>query len=593
MVARLDEATGNLSGAADAFRGSPRSTAGPGPNTSPAWPARARLGRKDAALKAGRDLLAAAPGQLDNHQFFADLCFQLGQVDEGLDALRRAVRLNEADPKALLNLAETLAGQFRTEEAIEMFWRAFDKSPDLEARLSVVTRLTALYLQRNQFDRLLARLERQGREADRQREMTMCLAQAYSASATSGPPGRSWSAALGNPRDTKLLTSSRSPGRVGGRPRRPPRSSRSSSSTSPRATSRTAGWPSSTSRPARSPRPRPSGPGSPRPAEADSHRVLMALDSLLGSGKKEAVLGITENLLRKRPGNWEALYREGQALAGLDRPAEAAARFRVILAHKGGDDEVGAVAKGPQAGLRPPADPASRPAPGVNSYAPTKSFPLQDRLGKVYSVRGASGSMAATPPAQAWSPDDFGQARMASVGWLYALAQKAGTSEASSLVRAAEKAPADPRAALGPLLSPAPPARVPRAVRGRQGARQGRRPRPTPRRSSPSSTPCRSGPTRTSRGRSSTPRPAEADRHPPLPRRRPRPGPRLAYRALRAQKPDWIHAAILTAVADELKRARRGDDRPFYKAAVDGSPTTPIPPPASSGSPPSGATSTT
>ncbi len=93
------------------------------------------------------------------------MCFQLGQVDEGLDALRRAVRLNEADPKALLGLAETLAAQFRTEEAIEMFWRAFDKSPDLEAKLSVVSRLTALYLQRNQFDRLIARLERQGREA--------------------------------------------------------------------------------------------------------------------------------------------------------------------------------------------------------------------------------------------------------------------------------------------------------------------------------------------------------------------------------------------------------------------------------------------
>ena len=45
-----------------------------------------------------------------------------------------------------------------------------------------------------------------------------------------------------------------------------------------------------------------------------------------------------------------------------------------------------------------------------------------------------------------------------------------------------------------------------------------------------------------------------------------------SYQTLKALKPDWAHAAILTAVADELKRAKRTEalDQ-FYKAAVDSS----------------------
>ena len=99
-----------------------------------------------------------------SYEFFAQLCFGLGRSDEGLDALRRAVRVNPNDTKITLTLAETLAAQYRTDEAIEMYWRAFDKAEDLDSKLGVVTKLTELYLQRNQFDRLLTRIQNQERE---------------------------------------------------------------------------------------------------------------------------------------------------------------------------------------------------------------------------------------------------------------------------------------------------------------------------------------------------------------------------------------------------------------------------------------------
>ena len=115
-------------------------------------------------MKAGRDLLAAAPGNPEGFEFFAQLCFGLGHPEEGLDALRRAVPPTRPRAGVVLRLAETLAGQYQTEEAIEMYWRAFDR-----ARISITSlrwsrELTELYLQRGQLDRLFARLQNQERD---------------------------------------------------------------------------------------------------------------------------------------------------------------------------------------------------------------------------------------------------------------------------------------------------------------------------------------------------------------------------------------------------------------------------------------------
>ena len=110
-------------------------------------------------MQAGKDLIAAAPGNPENYQFYADLCFQLGKPDLGLDALRRSVRVNPGDIGSLMALAKALADQFNTPEAIELYWRAFQKSENLDDKIKVVQTLTELYLRTNTFDRLIARFE--------------------------------------------------------------------------------------------------------------------------------------------------------------------------------------------------------------------------------------------------------------------------------------------------------------------------------------------------------------------------------------------------------------------------------------------------
>ncbi len=233
--------------------------------------------------------------------------------------------------------------------------------------------------------------------------------------------------------------------------------------------------------------------------QPESHRVLMAVDSLLGSGKKEAVLGITENLLRKRPDNWEALYREGQTLAALGRaggrrepvpddPRTEGKRRRGRLRRQGQETARDAAVGRPQR-RRLQLDELLRP----------DARPSRSRIGSGGSTTSEvpRASTAGSRCGSAWSPDDLGQARMAAVGWLLQpgdqgrdpgrLARRASSGRREGADR--------PQAPLEPLLPPAPPARVrrdsSRPPRGSQGSR-----RPTPPRSSPSSTPCRSAPTR-------------------------------------------------------------------------------------------------
>ena len=153
-----------------------------------------------------RDLLAAAPGKPESYEFFAGLCSELGAVEEGLNTLRRAVARQPERRPALATLGDALAREFRTDEAIELYWRAFDRAGDLDTRLGHVAKLTDLYLQRNQFDRLIARLEAAVRDAKEPREMTSCLAQAYQSSGDFGSARAELERLLAaSPRDTALL----------------------------------------------------------------------------------------------------------------------------------------------------------------------------------------------------------------------------------------------------------------------------------------------------------------------------------------------------------------------------------------------------
>lgn len=427
-AARIEEAGGNLLEAADTYR--KLAAIDRRERTlylTEVAKLEARLGRRDAALAAGRDLLAAAPGNPEHYEFFAELCFQLGESDEGLETLRRSLRANASDPQVLLTLAKALAERFRTAEAIELYWRAFEKAGELEAKLDVVSRLTDLYLQTNQFDRLLERLERLRREAKQSRELSICVAQAYHAAGDYGTAGQELARLLSqNPNDTQLLqqlsTLLESEGDVAEAAKyqrqlahlAPSRDAETRLATllSRAGQMEEAGaiWQHLTEK------------------EEQPERVFKAIAVLMNSGKNETALAITERLLREQPNNWEALYHE-VALLAADKPQKAAARCQALLDLRLDDDDLNAAAKAFK--NREARKPAGGAARQVSLFAP--SLPVQSRTQIVQQIRSATGlqmqpNYAGQP--RAWTPGDFGQARMAALAWLLAFAEREKRSDA-------------------------------------------------------------------------------------------------------------------------------------------------------------------
>ncbi|MDR3639221.1 MAG: DUF1583 domain-containing protein [Isosphaeraceae bacterium] len=448
-AARIEESAGNLSAAVSAQR---RLTAldrrARADYLTSIAKLEARLGRRDDALKAGRELLAASPGNPESHQFFADLCFQLGEVEDGLDALRRSVRSNPADPKVVLTLAEALAQQFRTDEASELFWRAFDKTKELDAKLGIVARLTELALQRNQLDKLVARFERLQREPNQEREMTLCLAQAYQSSGDYGTARQTVERLLGtNTRDTQLFQQlsllAENEGDIAAAAKYQRQVCELASTDE--------GWTRLAQLYLRA--------GDMTEAEAvwarlaggaqqQPGRVLMAADSLLSHGKREAVLAITEGLLKTDPKDWDALYREGVALAGLKRNDEAVRRFEAILDLHLGDGEESAIIKARKKAGPGPGRPAGTTA-AASQRVRFQPVPIESRISSTMQIRALTGleTRYNYGPNFAWNPSDFGQARMAALAWLYSLGQKEGENPAfvARWREAQAKSPQDPR----------------------------------------------------------------------------------------------------------------------------------------------------
>lgn len=138
-----------------------------------------RTGQAENAIATGKLLLAGGGGSIESFKFYADLCGQLGRIDERLDTYRRCVRINPRNSDAQELLASQLAEDFKTDQAIELYWNMLDSSTELEDRRRVVQSLTDLYLRSNRLDQLISRLEIRGRESGDRRGTIDLIATAY------------------------------------------------------------------------------------------------------------------------------------------------------------------------------------------------------------------------------------------------------------------------------------------------------------------------------------------------------------------------------------------------------------------------------
>ncbi|MEX2138330.1 MAG: DUF1583 domain-containing protein [Pirellulales bacterium] len=393
-----------------------------------------QLGRIDEALQAGRDLIAAAPGNSEHYEFFAQMCFRLGRAEEGLDTLRRAVRVNPGEPALLLTLAAALAEQIRTDEAIELYWQAFEKSEGLDEKINVVMKLTDLYLQTNHLDRLFERLERDRREADRRRELTICLAQAHHSAGDFGAARSELESLLSeDTRDTALVQqlSKLAEGEQDIATAIKYQEQLAKLAPGAETEYRLANLLAR------------NGQNEEATAifvrliakEEDPEKLLQSLDSMISQGQNEQALGVIEARLREQPQNWELLYRQAYLLAAT-KPEEATPRLEKLLAFNFDDDELGALGKARERQLA-----AARQRSGASSVRrPTTQSALQAALQRLQGAAEARTATGIDPSRvfygpsvsgrmQTWMPQSFGQARMAALAWLLSFAEKDNRQE--------------------------------------------------------------------------------------------------------------------------------------------------------------------
>lgn len=380
----------------------------------------ARLGHKDEALQAARDVIASAPGAPEHYESFAQLCFQLGETEQGLDALRRLVRVNPSEPKHLVTLAGALTGQGKTDEAQQLYWQAFEKTPGLDDRLPIVTSLTNAYLQSTQLDKLMERLERMRREAQDPRDLTICLAQMHQAAGDIAS-ARTELEGLFSPetRDTQLLQQLSTLSEADGDGVAAVRYQETLVKVAPGKETETRLVQLLVKE------------GNVEEAGAWMERLVVAndlagslttLDAMIEAGRTELAARVLSRLLRNDPDNWELLYREASAVAS-QTPAEAEAKFRRLLA-LGLGDEPGAREKArgkPKTGT---AGGTSRTRGAGSEFKQLSRFQLAPQVAQAIGL----GSEEYYGSSVRWSPASYFDARLAAWGWLVKIGRLTGNA---------------------------------------------------------------------------------------------------------------------------------------------------------------------
>ncbi|TWT72849.1 DUF1583 domain-containing protein [Allorhodopirellula solitaria] len=387
----------------------------------------AQLGRSDEALAAAKELIVSAPGNTDHYEFYAQMCFRMGQTEDGLEALRKAVRINPNEPHLIMALGAALAEQLRSDEAIEVYWRAFEKSDEVEDKVSLTTKLANLYQQTNRFDKLIERFERDRREEDLRRELTICLAQAWHTTGDFGAARQELESLLSeDTRDTNLLNQLAKLCQDGaeldaaiGYQRQLVAIAPGHETEFPLATMLMSNGQTDEAREIFVKLTR---------REEDPIRQMRTIDSLLRQGNNEAAIDVIEPLLAQSRDDWELLYREAIAWTQLEKTAEAKNRFDRILSLTLPYDSMGRSAEAKW--KRDQAKAKSNNLRGITSAAPQRQSPLAMRS-MAAQVQQATGLVAdnryyqpGTTP-QLWTPDVYGVARMAAMGWLLKLQQDA------------------------------------------------------------------------------------------------------------------------------------------------------------------------
>ncbi|MEL7338232.1 MAG: hypothetical protein AAFN70_18725, partial [Planctomycetota bacterium] len=104
------------------------------------------------------------PASPQHYLTYAGLAFTAGRESDATAMLRRSIVVAPRNNEARIRLAEYYANQFRTLDALDLLWSAFDVDESPAARRSMIRTMIPLYNRRSEIPKLINKLRGQNRK---------------------------------------------------------------------------------------------------------------------------------------------------------------------------------------------------------------------------------------------------------------------------------------------------------------------------------------------------------------------------------------------------------------------------------------------
>ena len=384
------------------------------------------------AIKSAQEVVQAAPSKIESYEFLSQVCFQAMKPGLGIEALRKALRMDPNSVRLTLALAQALAANQNQIEAIELYWQIFTTANSLDEKIDLSMKLLKVFQQKTAMKKvlnssvtlspLIDRMETLRKDPAQYRDTTICIAQVYQSVSDFASAKRTLEELLNDrTRDTAILQQIAKLCVASGDLDLAINYQRQLVDMAPGSENE--------SYLANLHRQRGDSEAADEIVvrllqnEPDQVTAIKNIDILLQRGDCELVLQILEPLLRNLPDNWELLYRRGIAHAFIDQWDESRATWESILSLEVDRRDVG-LRPGAKAnkGSSENTEVIASGLPG--SHAKHLDVEILDVMNQSELADIASGrTILLTDPTLGttgphWSPKNFGEMRVACIARL-------------------------------------------------------------------------------------------------------------------------------------------------------------------------------
>ena len=394
------------------------------------------------AIETAKEVVQAVPSKIEGYEFLAQVYTQAKKPDLAIEALRKALRMDPNSSRLTLSLGSALNEIKNYNEAIELYWQAFAKANTLDDKVDLIVKMVKSYQHQNAIPALIDRLEAGRKDPSQRRDLTICLAQVHQSVSDFTSAKRTMEELLTDrTRDTNIL-------------KQLARLSLSAGDLEMAIDYQrqlVAFVPGQENESYLASLLRQNGDwnevneivvkllqNEPDPAAASQN-----IDALLQRGEYELVLQSLDPMLRKEPENWELLFRRGIAQAGIDQWTQARATFEHLL--KLDIERSDSALRRTKQSKRGSSKGASltRASSEMSTSSDAKLLEVVDR-GELADIALGRGRFAVDATqvgtGQKWSPENFGEMRIACIAWLVCCDRKDSAVQSDWLRRVLEQA---------------------------------------------------------------------------------------------------------------------------------------------------------